>query len=153
MMVPVTRSQKKSKNKKKKKIKRTSIKTKKQLKNKKKSKQSKNKKNKKRMKECLQKYKDLPSFEKKGGLTYIDVNSKGCRVLHAYFARSNSDHCPHITFEAEEDINGLVKCNESKADPLTDFFSARELGLFTYAATMVGLPESGIEIKEEACII
>ena len=102
------------------------------------------------MKDCLETLNALP-FADDGALTYIDGNTKGCRILHAVFAKTNPDHCPHISFEADEDVNDLVKCNESKRTLPTDLFTEEQLGLFTYASNLLGLGDSGIDIKLEAC--
>jgi hypothetical protein len=112
-------------------------------------KQTKAPKKSKAMKKCMRRYSALPSFDA-GSLSYVDGNSKGCRVLHSVFARTNPLHCPHVSFEAEEDTNGIFKCNESKQTILTDLFSEQQLGLFAYAGTLLGLPNS-IDIKFEAC--
>ena len=97
------------------------------------SKKSKSMKGSKSMKKWLKKFNELPNNDSTGGLlTYIDGNSKGCRMLHNYFAKTNPDHCPHISFEADEDVNGIVKCNQSKGTVLTDIFTEEQLGLFLY---------------------
>lgn len=107
------------------------------------------------MEKCLENYNALPATTSKAGkLSYIDGNSKGCRILHAVFAKSNSDHCPHISFEADEDVNGLVKCNESKETLLTGptgLFTEQQLELFMHASTIFGLGPTGIDIQMQAC--
>jgi len=100
---------------------------------------------------CLADFNALPVDDSSETLNYIDGNSRGCRIIHAYFASTNPDHCPHISFEADEDVNGLVKCNKSKLAPLTDIFSEMELGLFMFASTLLGLGESGIDVQMKAC--
>lgn len=104
----------------------------------------------KAMMECMKTLNSMPSVDS-GELSYIDGNTKMCRILHSVFANTNRDHCPHISFEADEDVNGLIKCNESKQSPLTDFFTEHELGLFKYASGLLGLGDTGIDIKLEAC--
>lgn len=99
---------------------------------------------------CVRKLKKLPGFDS-GALTYIDGNSIGCRVLHSVYARANPMHCPHITFEGEADLNGKIKCEKSKQTSLTDLFTPKQLGLFDVAATIWGLPESGVTISLESC--
>lgn len=107
------------------------------------------------MEKCLENYNALPATTSKAGkLTYIDGNSKGCRILHGVFAKSNSDHCPHISFEADEDVNGLVKCIKSKEGLLTGptgLFTEQQLELFMHASTILGLGPTGIDIQMQAC--
>ena len=99
---------------------------------------------------CVRKLKKLPGFDS-GALTYIDGNSIGCRVLHSVFARANPIHCPHITFEGEADLNGKIKCEKSEQILLTDLFTLQQLGMFDFAATVLGLPPSGITVSSESC--
>jgi hypothetical protein len=94
------------------------------------------------MSNCLKEFNALPTVDEIGALTYIDGDSKGCRILQ---------HCPHITFEAEEDTNGLVKCSESKGTVPTDLFTEQQLGIFQYASGLLDLGMSGIVIQNEAC--
>jgi len=105
----------------------------------------------KAIKNCLNKLNDLPSFTTEGSLTYMDGNSKGCRMLHSFLALSNDVHCPHVSFEAEEDVNGSIKCIDSKGRLPSDLFTEDEIGLFHYASTLLGLGESASEIRMEAC--
>eukprot|EP00588_Corethron_pennatum_P014161 CAMPEP_0194267732 /NCGR_PEP_ID=MMETSP0169-20130528/2179_1 /TAXON_ID=218684 /ORGANISM="Corethron pennatum, Strain L29A3" /LENGTH=362 /DNA_ID=CAMNT_0039008685 /DNA_START=121 /DNA_END=1209 /DNA_ORIENTATION=+ len=100
---------------------------------------------------CLADFNSLPIDDSNGALNYIDGNSRKCRILHAYFASTNPDHCPHVSFEADEDVNGFVKCNKSKLAPLTDLFSEKELGSFMFAGIHLGLGESGIDVQMKAC--
>lgn len=95
---------------------------------------SKSSKSSKGMKKCLKKFNKLPAFDNANGFTYLDGNSKGCRNLHSSFALTNPDHCPHVSFKAEEDVNGFVKCNESEGLLPTDLFSAETIGMFGAAA-------------------
>lgn len=110
-----------------------------------------------RMKECEETFNSLPDFEESGDMAYIDGNTRGCRVMHSVLANDNSKHCPHISFQADNDINGLVKCNESKKKSLTEFFTQPQIGLFTYASSLLGFRDTGVfgdtgvEIKFEAC--
>ena len=86
-------------------------------------------------------------------LTYIvDGDTRGCRLLHAFFAKHNPEHCPHISFEAEKDVNGLVKCHQSKQTTvhiLGSLFSEQQLDMFT--GNLFDLGETGIDIRFEAC--
>merc|ERR1712161_49318 len=113
--------------------------------------QKKNKNDSNAMEECMETYNSLPNFDDIGGLSYIDGNTKACRYFHAVFANTNSDHCPHISFDAEEDVNGIVKCNMSKQTPLTALFTDTQLELFSFAATKFGFGSTGIDISFEAC--
>mmetsp|Transcript_24729 Transcript_24729/g.44419 ORF Transcript_24729/g.44419 Transcript_24729/m.44419 type:complete len:354 (-) Transcript_24729:63-1124(-) len=108
-------------------------------------------KNSKAMENCVKQFNDLPSFSTSGEFTYVDGNTKGCRVVHSFFASTNDVHCPHISFEAEEDIFGLYKCNESAGRAPPDLFTDAELYFFEHVAP--GMLELGdaIEIKMEAC--
>jgi len=115
------------------------------------TKASKNNNDSNAMEECMETYKSLPNFDDIGGLSYIDGNTKACRYFHAVFANTNSDHCPHISFDAEEDVNGIVKCNMSKQTPLTALFTDTQLELFSFAATKFGFGSTGIDISFEAC--
>mmetsp|Transcript_20331 Transcript_20331/g.25135 ORF Transcript_20331/g.25135 Transcript_20331/m.25135 type:complete len:347 (+) Transcript_20331:139-1179(+) len=105
------------------------------------------KKKSKSIKKCVNKYNELPKFDTINGLTYLDGNSKSCRVLHSVFAETNSLHCPHVSFEAEPDVNGFVKCNESEGRAPTDLFTPETLGSFLYAAKLLGLDASGVKIQ------
>jgi hypothetical protein len=102
------------------------------------------------MENCLAKYNALPSYgtdDPDFPLAYLDGNTQGCRVIHSVFARTNSDHCPHISFEADEDINGLVKCNESKKVLPSDLFTQQQLGMFMVASNMLGLGDTAINVN------
>jgi len=100
---------------------------------------------------CLVDFNALPLSDSSNNSFYFDGNSRGCRVFHAYYASSNPDHCPHVFFEADEDVDGQVKCNKSELKPHTDLFSEKELGLFMFASTMLGLGESGFDLQMRAC--
>jgi len=111
----------------------------------------KGKSSKSKLERCVRKLKKLPNISP-GDLSYIDGDSRGCRILHSVFARTNpSIHCAHITFEGEEDPNGNIKCTKSKQRKLTDLFTLQQLGLFTVAASLLGLPESGFSFSLETC--
>lgn len=100
---------------------------------------SKSSKSSKGMKKCLKKFNKLPAFDNANGFTYLDGNSKGCRNLHSSFALTNPDHCPHVSFKAEKDVNGFVKCNESEGLLPTDLFSTETIGMFGAAAGLLSL--------------
>ena len=44
-------------------------------------------------------------------------------------------HCPHVSFEAEEDVYGFVKCNESEGRAPTDLFSQDTINSFLFAGS------------------
>jgi len=115
-----------------------------------KSKKRKSPKHSNAMKECLKKFNTLEIYDK-GDLSYADGNTKSCRILHSYFAKTNPVHCPHISFEADEDENGLVKCNKSKQTPLLELFTKQQLESFSYASNFLGLGNTGVDIKYKAC--
>jgi len=115
-----------------------------------KSKKRKSSKHSNAMKECLKKFNTLEVYDK-GDLSYADGNTKACRILHAYFAKTNLVHCPHISYEADEDVNGLVKCNKSKQTPLLELFTKQQLESFSYASNFLGLGNTGVDIKYKAC--
>lgn len=103
---------------------------------------------------CLDMYNSLPLFDTVKGeeesLSYLDGNSKGCRILHSYFSLTNKDHCPHVSFEADKDVNGFVKCNKTEGTLTTDLFTEEEISSFYSAAHMLGL-DSAIDIRMESC--
>ncbi|GFH56078.1 hypothetical protein CTEN210_12554 [Chaetoceros tenuissimus] len=99
------------------------------------------------MKKCLKKFNELPAFDSANGFTYLDGNSKGCRNLHSSFAASNPDHCPHVSFKADEDVNGFVKCNESEGLLPTDLFSPAAIGMFGAAAGLLSLEPDGYMVQ------
>ena len=103
------------------------------------------------MKKCLKKFNELPAFDSANGFTYLDGNSKGCRNLHSSYALTNPDHCPHVSFKADEDVNGFVKCNESEGLLPTDLFSPATIGLFGYAANLLSLGPDGYMVLDGNC--
>jgi hypothetical protein len=76
---------------------------------------------------CQERLGDLPVFTDGDK---IDGNSIGCRILHAVFASENNDHCPHISFEPMEDVNGFIKCQNSKLIDVNDLFTEEEIDAF-----------------------
>ena len=96
---------------------------------------------------CLKTLKNLPLYE--GKLNYIDGNSRGCRILHADFAKINQMHCPHVTFEKEPDMDGKVKCAKSEERQYDEIFEDWQLDIFRLAAvSLYGLdPDSFVRIS------
>jgi len=76
---------------------------------------------------CLTKLAALPVATDSNGILYADGYDRSCRILHAAFAVSNPDHCPHISFIPIEDKNGKLKCQTSSQYPLGYGFSADDL--------------------------
>jgi len=114
------------------------------------AKKGKNSKQSNAMKECLVTYNSLADIDEIGGYFYADGNTKGCRLFHSYFASSNLKHCPHISFEADEDSIGRVKCIKSKGVRTTDLFTEQQLELFAYANNALGLGPTGFQVNFEA---
>lgn len=76
---------------------------------------------------CVTQFNELPGFDQD---FWMDGDTKGCRILHAAYARDNPVHCPHVSFAFEPDENGLVKCAESKLWKDTDIFTAEQIASF-----------------------
>ena len=74
--------------------------------------------------ECITQLRDLPKLSNE---TYLDGDSSGCRLLHGLLAKSNEEHCPHVSFEKEIDVNGKYKCYESKFTTLEMVFTQEKL--------------------------
>ncbi len=85
--------------------------------------------------ECIKVMSELPVYEENtlGYFMYIG-NNTGCRVIHAAMAKTNPDHCPHISFDSEEDKNGVFKCDSSTANDLYYNYTEDEWNLFRKAA-------------------
>jgi len=92
----------------------------------------------KKMAKCLSRFKSLPAND--DGF-WIDGNSRHCRILHGFFARTNPAHCPHVTFEKEDDINGKCKCCKSKKLRAEDVFSTEQLNFFKSVTLPYELPD------------
>lgn len=75
------------------------------------------------MEECLARFAALPAND--NGF-WIDGDTRHCRILHGAYAKSNPDHCPHISFEKEADLNGKYKCYESQGVTQEDVFTEFE---------------------------
>lgn len=88
---------------------------------------------------CRETYDALPATTGTEGS--IVNNSKGCRAMHATFAAQNKDHCPHLSFIPETDINGKIKCQEeTKTSKPSDLFTSSELDLIKDFAIQKGYP-------------
>lgn len=104
---------------------------------KKKKKGGKKKKYKGKMAKCISRLKSLPAND--DGF-WIDGDSRHCRILHGFYARTNQEHCPHVTFEKELDVHGKCKCCESKKLRAEDVFSAEQLEFFKSTVLPYELP-------------
>mmetsp|Transcript_7304 Transcript_7304/g.10338 ORF Transcript_7304/g.10338 Transcript_7304/m.10338 type:complete len:339 (+) Transcript_7304:219-1235(+) len=101
------------------------------------------------MESCIQSYNELPLWHEVGGRANFDGNSKGCRVLHSYWATNRAYHCPHVTLSVtDKDDNGFIRCAESGEGHLdTDYFSQETLDLFRDAGLAMGLGEESVIIQ------
>lgn len=106
---------------------------------------------------CLRKYNALPEMSysaETGTVGYSDGDSKSCRIFHSNMASINDDHCPHISFEREVDINGFYKCSESEfADPEESFTSDEIDFILDIGVNQFGYPADspGGVLLNEAC--
>lgn len=98
-----------------------------------------NKSAKKKMAKCLSRLKSLPSND--NGY-WIDGDTRHCRILHGFYARTNTVHCPHITFEKEDNVHGKCKCCESKGWKAEDIFSEEQLNFFISVSLPYELPNA-----------
>ncbi len=72
----------------------------------------------------------------------LDGRSLGCRTLHASFAAVNEEHCPHISFVPEYDVDCFLKCQKSANNSLADAFHPTELAFFKqYGISSLGIGE------------
>jgi len=76
--------------------------------------------------QCVSQLKDIPILTNGA----FDGKDYGCRALHAVFAAKNARHCPHISFEPQEDSKGNIKCQESKRFEPSDLFDKEDMGSF-----------------------
>ena len=89
------------------------------------------------------------------GLMASDGNSTSCRAIHANLAKTNKDHCPHISYYREADKNGDFKCSDGYNTNFDSFFSKSDLQLFKDVATENNLDsekqlESGLRKEDLA---
>ncbi len=84
---------------------------------------------------CVQKLSNLPLHN--GG--YIDGNSQSCRFLHSVLATYDAMHCAHIAFEPTVDINGAIKCQESKGVLPSTLFEESDFEAFEEFEESVGI--------------
>ena len=107
------------------------------------------------MRRCLRKYNALPALTYSAeGIGYVDGDSRGCRVLHSEMASNNLDHCPHVTFEHEMDVNGYIKCSQSAFVPPDEPFTSEEVDfIMDVGVNQFGYPADspGGVINHEAC--
>ena len=98
-----------------------------------------------KMRKCLRKYNALPdiTYPPDGTIiSYADGDSKSCRALHSFMTTLNEDHCPHISFEREVDVNGKYKCSESAFTHPDAPFTSEELDFLEFTGVNTfGYPE------------
>jgi len=94
------------------------------------------------MSTCQSKYDSLPAI---GEDSYLDGKTKGCRVIHSIFAATNPKHCPHLSFIPQKDIDGVIKCQKSYNQQLTDFFSQYEQDLIKEKGYALGFNETLVQ--------
>ena len=71
--------------------------------------------------------------------------------MHSFFASNNDIYCPHITFEAEVDINGKFKCDKSAGVLQSDLLTEAEIGQILFLATnYFGFDKSGDRVQMES---
>jgi len=102
---------------------------------------------------CEKQLLSLPVSDE-GTLNYLDGDSQGCRMIHASLAKRDRLHCPHITFAAEPDVHGDIKCAKSKGMLPTDLFAQWQLDLFEMSAIGgFGFDNNGelVEIFSDGC--
>ena len=94
------------------------------------------------MRKCIQAYNALPELTySTDGIGYADGDSKSCRLFHSNMASKNTDHCPHISFEREVDLNGYYKCSESAfIDPEVAFTSDEMEFILDAGVNVFGFP-------------
>jgi hypothetical protein len=62
---------------------------------------------------------------------YVDGNSQGCRIIHAFLALfSPKHHCPHISFTPHPDPDNATKCQVSKGMLVLDLFTQSDMDAF-----------------------
>lgn len=98
-----------------------------------------------KMRRCLRKYNALPdiTYPADGNIiSYADGDSKSCRALHSFMTTLNQDHCPHISFEREVDVNGKYKCSESAFIHPDEPFTSEEIDFLEFTGVNTfGYPE------------
>ena len=100
----------------------------------------------KKINSCVNDLLSLPVADENGKL---DGKSYGCRVIHSFFARTNADHCPHVSFLPEYDVNCLLKCQKSKGVTNEDLFHPVELGAFAQLGVTLGLGLEQWKVRDE----
>lgn len=87
-----------------------------------------------------------------GDALWVDGNTRGCRMVHATYAISNSNHCPHISLAPIEDHKGKIKCQTSAGMKVTDEFTDAQLSFFKDSATGdFGFDETMRSYKSGSC--
>ena len=95
---------------------------------------------------CLKRLSNLPL--KEGEDNWIDGNSRGCRYLHAVFARTNQFHCAHVSFIPAEDSKGDIKCQTSANMLPEEFFTQTEINsLYDLCGT-----QTSLGLDQDTCV-
>ena len=110
-----------------------------------------------KMRKCLREYNALPgaTYPSDGTIiSYADGDAKACRALHSFMTTLNLDHCPHISFEREVDVNGKYKCSESAFIHPDAPFTSEEIDFLEFhGVNTFGYPEDspGGRVLQGAC--
>lgn len=94
---------------------------------------------------CMADLLTLPAHEE----GRIDGNSFGCRILHSLLVPVDNNHCAHISFGPEYDLNCALKCQKSKGLTNEDVFHPAEIAFMAQHALSLGLGERQWQIREE----
>ncbi|CAB9504302.1 Putative white-brown complex homolog protein 30 [Seminavis robusta] len=99
--------------------------------------------------DCTDKMGSLPvASANSHGLVVSDNNSTTCRFVHASLAKSNTDHCPHVSYYPEPDKDGIIKCSQSYNRSYADFFTPEDLELFAELAVEYDLDKEAQIVYE-----
>lgn len=89
--------------------------------------------------ECVGRMDALPNTE--GAEFDFTGNTQACRIVHAAIARINDFHCPHISFDPQEDADRQLKCQESSGVLPSELFTNDELQVFRDRVEVVGFED------------
>ena len=82
----------------------------------------------------------------------FDGNSQSCRALHAVFAATNPvGHCPHVTFQPDEDPDGEIKCIASSHLQPSAFFNDSDIEWFDAFKDAACVPPDGYSTQTSWC--
>jgi len=94
---------------------------------------------------CITDMLTLPAHEE----GRIDGKSFGCRILHSLLVPVDNNHCAHVSFDPEYDLNCALKCQKSKEITNEDVFHPTEIAFMAQHALSLGLGERQWQIREE----